>query len=74
MSRASSSTLMVEASKQAKALPMTLGLVIHSLADGLALGAAASSSDDSGVQLSVVVFLALIIHKGVDSETPLLRY
>lgn len=65
MSRSiSSSTLRIEASKKTKALPMTLGLVIHSLADGLALGAAASSTEDSGMELSIVVFLALIIHKG----------
>ena len=42
--------------------PLTLGLVIHSLADGLALGASASNEGgDSSV--SFLVFLALIIHK-----------
>ena len=71
MRRSSSSTLSTlraDANKKSKALPMTLGLVIHSLADGLALGAAASSSDDGGnsTELSIVVFLALIIHKGAD--------
>jgi len=42
--------------------PVTLGLVIHSLADGLALGAA-SSSEHGDTSLSFLVFLALIIHK-----------
>ncbi|KAL5520114.1 hypothetical protein ACEPAG_1774 [Sanghuangporus baumii] len=53
-----------------RAFPMTLGLVIHSLADGLALGASAlPRRGDSGseatqnTQLSLVVFLAIIIHK-----------
>ena len=56
-----------------RAYPLTLGLVVHALADGLALGSAALS--DAGSQaaggesvvpsgLSVVVFLALVIHKG----------
>ncbi len=52
-------------------LPLTLGLVIHSLADGLALGASAlplSGTDGEGsassTGLSLIVFLALIIHKG----------
>jgi len=53
-----------------KAYPLTLGLVIHSLADGLALGASAlplSGTDGEGsassTGLSLIVFLALIIHK-----------
>lgn len=56
---------------RSRAFPMTLGLVMHSLADGLALGASAlpRKSDGEGEaqsnsQLSLVVFLALIIHKG----------
>ena len=58
-----------------RAYPLTLGLVVHALADGLALGSAAlseSSGADASVGesiipsgLSIVVFLALIIHKGV---------
>ena len=59
-----------------RALPLTLGLCIHGLADGLALGAAAtassssatspdaSSSTESMTSLSLVVFIALAIHKG----------
>lgn len=50
-------------SRRPRAYPLTLGLVIHSLADGLALGVSALSRTES--DLSFVVFLALIIHKGV---------
>ncbi|KAL6297942.1 ZIP zinc transporter-domain-containing protein [Sparassis latifolia] len=51
----------------ARAYPLTLGLVLHALADGLALGASALSSG-AGVsavpsRLSLVVFLALVVHK-----------
>ncbi|KAL4254513.1 Zinc/iron permease [Abortiporus biennis] len=47
-----------------KAYPLTLGLVIHALADGLALGSSALSSGSAvPSSLSTVVFLALIIHK-----------
>ncbi|KAI5122800.1 hypothetical protein M0805_000143 [Coniferiporia weirii] len=60
--------------EKARALPLTLGLVIHSLADGLALGASAlprnggGDGDNAGAsntnfQLSFLVFLALIVHK-----------
>ncbi|KAI0695756.1 Zinc/iron permease [Cerioporus squamosus] len=59
---------------QRRALPLTLGLVVHALADGLALGSAALSEsgehtgagDSQSVVpsgLSVIVFLALAIHK-----------
>lgn len=51
-----------------RAYPLTLGLVIHALADGLALGSAAianGSAIPSG--LSLVVFLALIVHKGAST-------
>ncbi|KAI0081606.1 ZIP-like iron-zinc transporter [Panus rudis PR-1116 ss-1] len=47
-----------------KAYPVTLGLMIHALADGLALGSSALSNGSaipSG--LSIVIFLALIVHK-----------
>jgi len=44
-----------------RAYPLTLGLVVHGLADGLALGVSALS--DTETDLSLVVFLALIIHK-----------
>ncbi|EMD40037.1 hypothetical protein CERSUDRAFT_112260 [Gelatoporia subvermispora B] len=55
-----------------RAYPLTLGLVIHALADGLALGSSALSrpSTEPGAtesllpsELSIVVFLALLIHK-----------
>ncbi|KAF8585712.1 Zinc/iron permease [Ramaria rubella] len=45
------------------AYPLTFGLVIHSLADGLALGASAAGEHKSDTNLSLVVFFALIIHK-----------
>lgn len=44
------------------AYPLTLGLLVHALADGLALGSSAALPVDTG--LSFVVFLALVIHKG----------
>ncbi|KAI0326894.1 Zinc/iron permease [Cubamyces sp. BRFM 1775] len=55
-----------------RAYPLTLGLVVHALADGIALGSAALSEsglDRTSVDtiaptgLSVVVFLALAVHK-----------
>ncbi|KAG8736645.1 hypothetical protein FRC10_009071 [Ceratobasidium sp. 414] len=39
---------------------ITFGLVVHSLADGLALGASAKSGQNA---LEAVVFLAIIVHK-----------
>ncbi|KAL0960978.1 hypothetical protein HGRIS_005974 [Hohenbuehelia grisea] len=52
---------------QAKAFPLTIGLLIHALADGLALGASFIQGDKdkaSGApKLSIIVFLALLIHK-----------
>ena len=48
-----------------RAYPLTLGLVVHALADGLALGSSALASDSDGpTGLSIVIFLALIVHKG----------
>ena len=48
------------------AYPITIGLVVHGLADGLALGMSMLSSDDSSSSygLSLVVFFALAVHKG----------
>lgn len=41
---------------------ITLGLVIHSLADGISLGASAlASAAVDGVNLSIVVFLAILV-------------
>jgi len=46
------------------AYPLTIGLVVHALADGLALGSSALSNGSAmPSSLSTVVFLALIIHK-----------
>ena len=45
----------------AKSFSATLGLVIHSAADGIALGASARSGKAG---LGLVVFLAILIHKG----------
>ncbi|KAF9468625.1 Zinc/iron permease [Collybia nuda] len=48
-----------------QAFPLTLGLVIHGLTDGLALGVSSLTKDESGgaSKLSLIVFLALIVHK-----------
>ncbi|TIA92905.1 hypothetical protein E3P99_00343 [Wallemia hederae] len=46
----------------AKAISKTAGLTIHALCDGIALGAA-TFGDTQGKGLSVVVFLAVAIHK-----------
>lgn len=46
----------------AQGLNATLGLVIHGAADGIALGASSLSGKGS---LGLVVFLAVLIHKGV---------
>lgn len=55
-----------EADSPPPAYPITIGLVVHGLADGLALGMSALSEDDesSSYSLSLVVFLALAVHKG----------
>jgi zinc transporter 9 len=55
-----------------KAYPLTVGLVVHGLADGLALGV--SALGNTGTELSLVVFLALIIHKGSSTITQLLYH
>ena len=49
-----------------KAFSLTFGLVIHGLADGLALAASALAPEGSHgtSNLSFIVFLVLIIHKG----------
>jgi zinc transporter 9 len=45
---------------QYRAYPLTMGLVMHALADGLALGSSILS-DPGSSELSFIVFLALII-------------
>ena len=58
------------ASGSKKAIKLTMGLVVHSLADGFALGASAVSSEStagkgsSRSELPLVIFFALLIHKG----------
>ena len=47
-----------------KGLALTLGLVLHALSDGLALGSSIVS-DTGSQELSSVIFAALIIHKGM---------
>jgi solute carrier family 39 (zinc transporter), member 9 len=42
----------------------TFGLVVHALADGIVLGIS-SRTDTVSTSLSMVVFLALVIHKGM---------
>lgn len=46
---------------------LTLGLLVHSFADGIALGAAVTAAGQESVarsSLTVVLFLAIILHKG----------
>ncbi|KZP18895.1 Zinc/iron permease [Athelia psychrophila] len=50
-----------EPRRSERAYPLTLGLTVHGLADGLALGVSALERTES--DLSFVVFLALVIHK-----------
>ncbi|RDB17793.1 Zinc transporter ZIP9-A [Hypsizygus marmoreus] len=56
-------------SSTSRAFALTFGLVIHGLADGLALGVSSLAKDASGgtSALSLIVFLALIIHKAPTS-------
>ncbi|CAL3970606.1 unnamed protein product [Diplocarpon coronariae] len=46
--------------KQTRSLATTTGLVIHAAADGIAMGASASSSN---TKLGIIIFLAILIHK-----------
>ncbi|KAJ7069564.1 Zinc/iron permease [Mycena amicta] len=56
---------------KARAYPLTFGLVVHALADGLALGVSSvgdpASGSDGHRDLSMIVFFALIIHKAPTS-------
>ncbi|EJD50724.1 Zinc/iron permease [Auricularia subglabra TFB-10046 SS5] len=47
---------------RAKALPLSLGLVIHCAADGIALGASSVAGNEASA-LPLIVFLALAVHK-----------
>ena len=55
----------------AVAYPLTLGLVVHALSDGFALGSSAISPVDDS--LTLVVFLALMVHKGICCMSLLLK-
>ncbi|KAK1769139.1 Zinc/iron permease [Phialemonium atrogriseum] len=46
--------------KQSRSLATTTGLVIHAAADGIAMGASATSSD---MKLGFIIFFAIMIHK-----------
>ena len=46
--------------KQSRSLATTTGLVIHAAADGIAMGASASSSN---TKLGFIIFIAIMIHK-----------
>jgi solute carrier family 39 (zinc transporter), member 9 len=46
--------------KQSKGLATTTGLVIHAAADGIAMGASATSSD---TKLGFIIFIAIMVHK-----------
>ncbi|KIJ62600.1 hypothetical protein HYDPIDRAFT_114253 [Hydnomerulius pinastri MD-312] len=60
-SPAGSSRRQPHATSIQRAYPLSLGLVVHALVDGYALGV--SASDAHSANLSLVVFLAIIIHK-----------
>lgn len=46
-----------------KASSTSIGLIIHSVADGIALGASTAGSTGSSSSLGIVVFLAIMLHK-----------
>lgn len=46
--------------KRARSLATTTGLVIHAAADGIAMGASATTSD---MKLGLIIFVAIMIHK-----------
>lgn len=46
--------------KQSRSLATTTGLVIHAAADGIAMGASASSSN---TKLGFIIFIAIMVHK-----------
>lgn len=60
LSELSSSPPPVDASLQ-RSLSTTLGLCIHAAADGIALGASSTSS--STTSLSLIIFVAIMVHK-----------
>jgi zinc transporter 9 len=46
--------------KQSRSLATTTGLVIHAAADGIAMGASATTSD---MKLGLIIFVAIMVHK-----------
>ena len=52
------------ASARKQGISTTLGLVVHALVDGMALGVS-SLTETMPTSLSMVVFLALVVHKGM---------
>ncbi|OLN93955.1 Zinc transporter ZIP9 [Colletotrichum chlorophyti] len=46
--------------KQSRSLATTIGLVIHSAADGIAMGASTSTSN---TKLGLIIFVAIMVHK-----------
>lgn len=46
--------------KQSRSLATTVGLVIHAAADGIAMGASATTSD---MKLGLIIFIAIMVHK-----------
>lgn len=66
-SRTPTTAQVISAAKR-KAIPFTFGLILHGLADGCALGVSAieeTSSEGAASNLSLIVFLALLFHKGM---------
>ncbi|KAM0334133.1 hypothetical protein ACHAQA_001153 [Verticillium albo-atrum] len=47
-------------SKDSRSFATTIGLVIHAFADGIAMGAGATTSD---TQLGLIIFIAIMLHK-----------
>lgn len=46
--------------RQSRSLATTVGLVIHAAADGIAMGASATTSD---MKLGIIIFIAIMFHK-----------
>ncbi|KAG8214629.1 hypothetical protein J3R82DRAFT_9706, partial [Butyriboletus roseoflavus] len=53
----------IETSSIQRVYPLSFGLIIHALVDGYALGVSASNARSPN--LSLIVFLAIIVHKGM---------
>jgi zinc transporter 9 len=76
-SGASAAKTSVEGDSPPSAYPITIGLVLHGLADGLALGMSMLSNNDSSSSsyaLTLVVFLALAVHKGTYATSVLFSH